>query len=234
MSNPQLREEMTCLMTQSSERSLRLPQVSKVGMRSSSTKLFFFLAMLGLRGYVQAFSSCSEWGLLFVAVHGLPIVMGSLVAEHGLQAHGLQQLWHVGSVVVVHGFSSCGSRVQQLQLVGSRAQAQQLWRTGLVAPQHVGSSWARDRTRVPCIGSRTLNHCATREAPQSSSLTVFKSAYHICPGGRDLGTILYFSLRTSFTLKRRKAIYIYLLSSHLTKFPIPKENKNSYILRNTF
>ena len=34
---------------------------------------------------------------------------------------------------------------------------------GLVAPCHVGSSQTRDRTRVPCIGRRILNHCATRE-----------------------------------------------------------------------
>ena len=39
-----------------------------------------------------------------------------------------------------------------------------MWRTGLVAPRHVGSSRARARTRVPCIGRRILNHCATREA----------------------------------------------------------------------
>ena len=39
-----------------------------------------------------------------------------------------------------------------------------MWRTGLVAPRHVGSSWTRARTRVPCIGRRILNHCATREA----------------------------------------------------------------------
>ena len=31
-----------------------------------------------------AFSSCVERGLLFVAVHGLLIVVASLVAEHGL------------------------------------------------------------------------------------------------------------------------------------------------------
>ena len=49
-------------------------------------------------------------------------------------------------------------------LPGSRAQAQSLWRMGLVAPRHVGSSWTRDQTRVPCIGRRILNHCATREA----------------------------------------------------------------------
>ena len=34
---------------------------------------------------------------------------------------------------------------------------------GLVAPWHVGSSRARARTRVPCIGRRILNHCATRQ-----------------------------------------------------------------------
>ena len=45
------------------------------------------------------------------------------------------------------------------------AQAQQLWLTGLVAPQHMGSSQTRARTRVPCISRQTLNHCATREAP---------------------------------------------------------------------
>ena len=39
-----------------------------------------------------------------------------------------------------------------------------LWLTGLVAPRHVGSSQTRTRTRVPCIGRQTLNHCATREA----------------------------------------------------------------------
>ena len=42
---------------------------------------------------------------------------------------------------------------------------QQLQHMGSVAPQHVGSSQAKDRTHVPCIGRRTLNHCATREVP---------------------------------------------------------------------
>ena len=45
---------------------------------------FFFLAALGLRCYVQSFSSCSERGLLFVAVSGLLIEVASLVEEHGL------------------------------------------------------------------------------------------------------------------------------------------------------
>ena len=39
---------------------------------------------------MHAFSSCSEWGLLFVVARGLLIVVASLAAEHRLQARGLQ------------------------------------------------------------------------------------------------------------------------------------------------
>ena len=46
--------------------------------------LFLFLAALGLCCQVRAFFSCSKRGLLFIAVHGLLIVVASLVAEHGL------------------------------------------------------------------------------------------------------------------------------------------------------
>ena len=46
---------------------------------------FFFLAALGLRCCIRAFlSSCSERGLLFVAVHGLLTEVASLVADHRL------------------------------------------------------------------------------------------------------------------------------------------------------
>ena len=103
--------------------------------------IYLFLAALGLYCCPRAFSSCGEQGLLFVAVCGLLIAVASLVAEHRLQACRLQELW----------------------LVGSRAQAQQLWFMGLVAPWHVGSSQTRAQTRVSCIGRRILNHCATRE-----------------------------------------------------------------------
>ena len=51
---------------------------------------YLFLAALGLRCCVQASSSCGERGLLFVVVCGLLIVVASLVAEHRLQARGLQ------------------------------------------------------------------------------------------------------------------------------------------------
>ena len=64
-----------------------------------------------------------------------------------------------------HGLSHCGAQAPD-------AQAQQLWRTGLVAPWHVGSSQTRARTRVPCIGRRILNHCATRKARQCFILAI--------------------------------------------------------------
>ena len=46
--------------------------------------IYLFLAMLGLYCFVWAFSSCSEHGLLFIAMHGLLIAVVSLVAEHRL------------------------------------------------------------------------------------------------------------------------------------------------------
>ena len=45
---------------------------------------FLFLAVLGLRCCVWAFSSCGERGLLFVEVRGLFVAVASLVVEHGL------------------------------------------------------------------------------------------------------------------------------------------------------
>ena len=55
------------------------------------------------------------------------------------------------------GFSCCWA-------LGSRACGlQYLWCTGLVVPQHVGSSWTRDQTHVPCTGRQILNHCTTGE-----------------------------------------------------------------------
>ena len=46
--------------------------------------IYLFLAALGLRCCLQAFSSCGEQGLLFVVVRELLIAVASLVAEHGL------------------------------------------------------------------------------------------------------------------------------------------------------
>ena len=56
--------------------------------------------MLGLRFCARAFSSCGEWGPLFIAVCGPLTIAASLVAEHRLQTRRL---------------SSCGSRAQLLR-----------------------------------------------------------------------------------------------------------------------
>ena len=104
---------------------------------------------------------------VFVAARGLSLIAAS-GGYSSLQCASFSLRWllllqSMGCRRV--GFSSCSMWAQQLWLTGSRAQAQQLWCTSLVAPGHVGSSWTRDRTRVPCTDRQILNHCATREAP---------------------------------------------------------------------
>ena len=109
-----------------------------------------FLAALGL--------CCHAWAFPQLQRAGATLRCGAQ-ASHcgGFSCCRARALGAWASVVVARGF-------QQLWLAGSRAQAQQLWRKGLVAPRHVGSSQTRDRTRVPCIGRRILNHCTTKEA----------------------------------------------------------------------
>ena len=46
--------------------------------------VYSFLAALGLRCCVQAFSSCTKQELLFIAVHVILIAVAFLVGEHGL------------------------------------------------------------------------------------------------------------------------------------------------------
>ena len=92
---------------------------------------------------------------VFVAVCGLSLVAASggysSLRCMGFSLCWLLLLWSTGSRHT--GFSSCGTR------------AQQLWCRGLVAPRHVGSSWTTARTCIPCIGRWILYHCTTREVP---------------------------------------------------------------------
>ena len=89
-------------------------------------------------------------------------------------------------------FSSCGKRGPlfiavrgrashyrglSLRSTGSRRACSVVWLTGPAAWRHVGSSQTRARTRVPCIGRQTLNHCATREALISVLLKQLKLTY---------------------------------------------------------
>ena len=62
--------------------------------------LFLFLAVLGLRFCVRAFSSFGEWRPLFIALRGPLTIATSHVAEHRLQMRRL---------------SNCGSRAQPLR-----------------------------------------------------------------------------------------------------------------------
>ena len=90
---------------------------------------------------------------VFVAAHGLSLVAASggysSLQCVGFSLRWLLLLWSTGSRHA--GFSSYGTW------------AQQLWHMGLAAPQHVGSSQTRARTRVSCIGRQIPNHCTTRE-----------------------------------------------------------------------
>ena len=45
--------------------------------------IYLFLVVLGFHCCTQAFSSCSKWGLLFIAVRVFLIAVASLVVEHG-------------------------------------------------------------------------------------------------------------------------------------------------------
>ena len=53
--------------------------------------LILFLVALGLHCCTGAFSSCSEWGPLFIVGHGLLTATASLAVGRGLWAHGLSR-----------------------------------------------------------------------------------------------------------------------------------------------
>ena len=110
----------------------------------------------------------SAWGfpfLFFFFFLNLFIYLGcggsSFLCEGFLQLRRAGATLHRGARAShCRGLSRCGAQAPD-------AQAQQLWLTGLAAPWHVGSSRTGARTHVPCIGRRTPNHCATREAQGS-------------------------------------------------------------------
>ena len=114
--------------------------------------LFNFLILFFLKFIYLFIYFWRHW--VFIAARGLSLVVASggrsLLRCTAFSLWWLLLLRSTGPRRV--GFSSCGTL------------AQQLWLAGLVAPQHVGSSKTRARTRVPCIGRWILNHCATREA----------------------------------------------------------------------
>ena len=74
------------------------------------------MAALGLRCCARAFSSCGEWRLLFVVVHGLLIAVASLCC-------GAWDLGTRASVVAARGLSSCSSRALERRLSSCGARA---------------------------------------------------------------------------------------------------------------
>ena len=66
------------------------------------------MAVLGLHCCTRAFSSCGEWGLLFIVVCRLLIVVASRCGAWDLGAQA--------SVGVARGLSSCGSRALEHRL----------------------------------------------------------------------------------------------------------------------
>ena len=65
--------------------------------------IYFWLCCIFVAS--QAFSSCSEWGLLFIAGYRLLIAVASLVVEHAVQGAGTSAVVHSGSVVASQGLS---------------------------------------------------------------------------------------------------------------------------------
>ena len=70
--------------------------------------VYLFLVLLGLHCCAQTLV-VAIGGL--IVMHGLLISVVSLVTEHRLQVHGLQQLQLRGSVVVAYGLQSTSSVV---------------------------------------------------------------------------------------------------------------------------
>ena len=69
--------------------------------------------------------------------------MAPVVADHGLQACRLQELWHMGPVVAGPRLYSAGSVVVA---------------DGLGGPEAMRSSETRVAIHVSCIGSQVLYH----------------------------------------------------------------------------
>ena len=173
--------------------SISLPQIYSFSF--GFLKIFIFGWLCRVLVAAQLFSSCSEWGRLFIAVCELLTVVASLAAEHSSRAFGLQSL----------------------QLPGCRAQPQQLRCMGLVTLWHVGSSWIKDQNCVSCVGNQILNNRATREAPfsliQLLISFLISSSTHQCLNSSLIRVLLackYISLidlRFKSSVVRKHALY---------------------------
>ena len=123
-----------------------------LGSRFCSIVLWVYFYADTITFFLELFIHLFIYSFIYGCVGSSPLREGPpQPRQAGATPHRGEQAPHCS------GLSCCGAQAPD-------AQAQQLWLTGPVAPRHVGSSQTRARTRVPCIGRQTLNHCATREA----------------------------------------------------------------------
>ena len=106
VSYPTIHELWSCLVLLSGKGSVSCPMWT-LGIISFVSFFIFlmihlFLVSLSLHWCSWALSSCSEQGLLFLAMHGLLILVASLVTEYRLKAPGFQQLWYTGPASPQH------------------------------------------------------------------------------------------------------------------------------------
>ena len=141
--------------------------------RTPFLKIYFIYFIFGCVG-----SSLLCAGFLWLWRAGATLRCGVQVSHcSGFSCCGARALGAWASVVVAHGLSSCGTRALERRLSSCGARAQLL-----CGMWDVGSSRARARTHVPCIGRRILNHCATREAPRKSTFLSVVFPYSVSSG----------------------------------------------------
>ena len=104
-----------------------------------------FIKCLCARRFLRKHISHACFNYFFGCIGSLLLQSYSPVVDHGL-------------LIAVASLVEHGLQVWGLQWLHSM---------DLVAPWHVGSSWTRDWTLVPCIGRRILNYWTTRKAPHT-------------------------------------------------------------------
>ena len=121
------------------------------------------LAVLGLHCHTQAFSSCGERGLLFIAACGV-----SHCGGFSLRSTGSRRT----------GFRSCSTWAQQLRLMGLQSAGSVAVGHELNCPVTCGIFLDQGLNWCPCIGRQILGHCTKKEALESIYWPPFSS--HLC------------------------------------------------------
>ncbi|XP_059962049.1 ORM1-like protein 1 isoform X1 [Mesoplodon densirostris] len=130
------------------------------GVQFTSSRKFFTISPMILYFLASFYTKYDPTHFILNTASLLSVLIPKMPQLHGVRIFG------INNTQASHccGLSRCGAQAPDTQ-------AQRPWLMGLAALRHVGSSRTGARTRVPCIGRRTLNHCATREAHSCVLLT---------------------------------------------------------------